>query len=410
MKRKQIIRYGGIALGVILLLSFIFSGSEDGDSLSATAEYGMFSNDVAASGELIASSSEKIMGPADGMRSVGIWSVNITDLIDEGTAVDSGDYIATLDRDEIGTKLKENEIEVQKAQSVYIQTKLDTSLKLREARNELANLKFAMEEAKIVVEESEFEPPATIRKNEIAYDKAKIQYEQTQENFVLKRKQFEAKMQEAQATLDQVLKKQERIISIMDKFVIKAPKSGVLIYSRNWDGKKIVVGSRINAWNPIVAELPNLTQMKSRTYVNEVDIGKVKEDQVVEIGLDGVPGKTLTGKVEYVATIGEQLSNVGAKVFEVSIVVDQSDSTLLPGMSTSNKIIVENMDSVLLIPLECIFTEDSANYVFVKGSYSVDKVEVKTGQSNQNFIVVEEGLEEGDEVLFQNPETEKEES
>ena len=90
-----------------------------------------------------------------------------------------------------------------------------------------------------------------------------------------------------------------------------------------------------------MAELPNLKHMKSRTYVNEVDIGKVKKDQIVEIGLDGVPDKKLSGKVEYVATIGEQLSNVGAKVYEVMIVIDDSDSTLLPGMSTSNTIFIK---------------------------------------------------------------------
>ena len=46
-------------------------------------------------------------------------------------------------------------------------SQLDTTLQLRETRDKLINLKYAVEEKKIILEQSKFEPPATIKQAEI---------------------------------------------------------------------------------------------------------------------------------------------------------------------------------------------------------------------------------------------------
>ena len=76
--------------------------------------------------------------------------------------------------------------------------------------------------------------------------------------------------------------------TVSDGFTITAPSDGMLIYSREWGGKK-EPGSRVSAWNPVVAELPDLTDMISKIYVNEVDISKVSKGQDVSIKIDAFP-------------------------------------------------------------------------------------------------------------------------
>jgi len=404
MNRKTIIY---IVIGIVAVIAlYALIPGDDGETaaMEATVNKGELIVHITSSGELLAAKSENIYAPGQGMRTVNIWQVNITDLIPEGTYVDSGDYIATLDRGEIGSKLKENELEIQKANSVFTQTQLDTTLSMREARNELTNLKFAMEEAQITLDQSKFEPPATIRQNKIALERAEIKYQQAVKNYQVKKLQFAAKMQEAQATLNQAIKKQEKIEAVLEDFVINAPKSGILIYAKSWNGNKKVVGSRISAWDPTVALLPNLTQMISQTYVNEVDIGKVSKGQSVEIELDGDPDKKLTGVVDYVATVGEQLPNSEAKVFEVKININETDSSLLPGMSTSNKILIAKHQDVLYLPIECIYSNDSVSFVYKKSGFGIEKQVVKIGANNVNFTIIQAGLNEGDRVLFSAPE------
>jgi hypothetical protein len=191
---------------------------------------------------------------------------------------------------------------------------------------------------------------------------------------------------------------------VLKQFNVLAPKAGMVIYRRNWDGNKMGVGATVNAWDNVVAELPDLSEMISKTYINEIDISKIKTGQKVQIGIDAFPEKKFTGTVIEVANIGEQLQNSNAKVYEVRIVVNEFDSILRPAMTTKNKILTSIIDSVLYIPIEAIFNNDSIAFVYKKDGGSVIKQQVIIGQSNDNEIIVRAGLEAEEEILLVPPE------
>ena len=65
------------------------------------------------------------------------------------------------------------------------------------------------------------------------------------------------------------------IQEVINGFTIMAPSSGMVIYVREWNGKKKGVGSQWQPWDPTVATLPDLSQMESQTYINEVDVRKI---------------------------------------------------------------------------------------------------------------------------------------
>ena len=139
--------------------------------------------------------------------------------------------------------------------------------------------------------------------------------------------------------------------------------------------------------------------MKSKTYVNEIDISKIKVNQEVRIGVDAFPDKKFTGKVIEVANIGQQLPNSNAKVFEVSIEVNEFDSILRPAMTTKNEILTSSFDSVLFIPLDCIQSNDSISYIYA-GNY---RKQVILGPSNENEVIIRAGLKAGEEVYLVPP-------
>jgi hypothetical protein len=144
--------------------------------------------------------------------------------------------------------------------------------------------------------------------------------------------------------------------------------------------------------------------MVSKTYINEVDVRKIKPGQLVEIGLDAFPEKKLTGIVTNVANVGEQRPNSDAKVFEATIEIQGTDEMLKPSMTTSNRIITSVLDSALFIPLECLHSkDDSISYVFVRKGIKKEKQEIKIGGTNNNEAVVELGLEIGDKVYLSVP-------
>lgn len=397
-----------ISIGVIILVAVIgFFAIRSGDTSTADLfvkpSVGEFVVDVVTTGELRAKNSKEIMGP-QGVREFRINNITIQRLIPEGTIVKQGDFIAELDRSEIMGKMQDVQLDLQSAQSQVTQAQLDSTLELSQARDNLINLEFALEEREIAVEQSKYESPAVQRQAEIELDRAKRQLAQETKNYQTKVKQAVAKLSEVEAELSKRQNELAKIRGLMSQFTIFAPDQGMLIYRRSWDGTKITEGGQISAWSPVVAELPDFSVMESVTYINEVDIQKIEVGQQVNLGLDAVADKKLTGKVVDVANIGEQRKNYDSKVFEVVIEVNESDSLLRPAMTTSNRIIINTFEDVLYAPLETVHTVDSLNFVFKKDGVSPVMQQVELGAMNENSVIIHRGVAETDELYLTVPE------
>ncbi|MBW6481338.1 MAG: hypothetical protein K0B37_18075, partial [Bacteroidales bacterium] len=88
------------------------------ENIKVPVEQGNFRISVFTSGELETQNSENIQGPS-GLRTVGLWNVQISELIPEGTNVKAGDWVATLDRAEISNRLQDRETELERLQSTF---------------------------------------------------------------------------------------------------------------------------------------------------------------------------------------------------------------------------------------------------------------------------------------------------
>ena len=293
MKKKQWLL---IASGlIILVLIFSLSSSDESlDELTSQSRKGTFSDDVVTTGELMAKNSVNINAPSD-LRRYRIYNVKIVDLVPEGTEVDSNEFIGSLEKSAVNQKIDDVDLEIEKFQSQYTQQKLDTALNLRASREAIKNLEYNQNQKEIQLEQSEYEPPATIRQIKLELEKAKRELSQKKETYIIEKHQAEAKMIEVGANLKKQMKYKEGLVNLQNQFVIMAPKSGMIVYHKEWGGSKRKVGSTIDPWNNVVATLPDLSVMLSKTYINEVDIRKVKVDQKVNISLDAFPKAQLEG-------------------------------------------------------------------------------------------------------------------
>ncbi len=400
MKRKNILIIIGLFLLIVIIWYLARTPDSSNKSIMITAKHGRFVIDVTTTGELQARNSEKIMGPSpSGLRDARIWQYRIESIIPDGTVVDSGAWVATLDRSDLENKIKDQELDVEKLKNQYVKTQLDTTMTLRNARDELINMKYSLEEKQIVVDQSIYEPPATKRQAKLDLEKTRRTYTQTSKNYKLKLEKAAADMKEVEANLNKSKRKLQEFVNLKKEFVIHAPKAGMVIYKRNWNGKKQGVGAQISAWNNVVATLPDLTAMNSKTYVNEIDISKVKKGQHAEVSIDAFPDKQFAGVVSEVANIGQQMRNSNAKVFEVIIQVNGYDSVLRPAMTTKNRIITEVIDSTVFIPIESLHSNDSISYVFMNHY----KQQVIPGKSNDNNIIILAGVNAGDKLYLIAP-------
>jgi len=357
---------------------------------------------VTTSGELRARKFVQIQGPPN-MQQAETYQTKIASIVPEGTVVKEGEVVADLDRSGIAAKISEVNLALQKAEAQFEQAMLDSTLNLSKAREEMRTMELALEEKKLAKEQAIYEAPTVKRQAEIDYEKATRALAQAKVDYKTKTEQAQAKMREVGADLERQKNRLNLMQTVMQGFSIRAPAQGMVIYVKEWNGKKKVAGSQVNAWDPTVATLPDLSVMESITYVNEIDVRKIAVGQPVLLSLDSDPSKKLPGKVVEVANVGEQRPNADAKVFEVKVLLQEADTTLRPGMTTSNAVETLAITDALYVPLEAVVNEGGTSYVYKRGGSNVVRQQVETGAMSDDEVVVKRGLAEGDRVLLSPP-------
>ncbi|TYA94783.1 efflux RND transporter periplasmic adaptor subunit [Seonamhaeicola marinus] len=403
MNRKKIVII--ISAIIVCLIGYYLLGSDkEGDiALTTKVEKGTFINEVLISGEAQSTSSKKINGPIAARR-FNIYQLKIQDLVAEGTIVKKGGYIGKLDASEVNGKINDAMLSLESAQSKYTQQQLDTTLTLKQERNAIKDLQFKIEDDKLELKSSIYEPPTTIKKLEINIEKNERDLKEKKEDYSIKKRKAVAKMVQVGTEVAKIKKKIEELGNLQKDFTIYSEDEGMVTYVKDWNGNKKKVGSTISPWEPAIASLPDLTKMESKTYSNEVDIRKIKKGLPVVIGFDAFPEIELTGEVTSVANVGENKRGSDIKLFQVLIKLNETNKNIRPGMTTSNRIKTHEVDDVLMVPLESIFTKDSISYVYTKSGYSTEKRQVKLGMANNQVIIVEEGLKEDETVFLSKPE------
>lgn len=407
MKRSQLLLLTGISLLLIGAYFFFRSPKKTSitENLVADVKEAPLAVRIHAPGELLARRSEKIKGP-DGLRSVGLYQLTIANLVPEGTVVKEGQFVASLDRTEMDSKIKESQAEIDKIITQLDQAKIDTAIEMRGMRDQLINISFSMKEKELTLELSKYEPQAIIQQAKLDLERAQRDLNQLETKLKLTKEKAIAQIEEINASYRQQEIKLNRLLELQFKMTITAPKPGMVIYARDWDGKK-QAGSQVSAWNPVIAELPDLSEMITKAYINEVDISKVMPGQEAKITIDAFPGKEFSGMVLTKANIGEQVRNFDTKVFEVIVLLSSIDSLLRPAMTTGISILVDSIPSTIQVPLEAI-QMDSVSFVYRKTKGSITKQEVVTGPANDISISIAAGLQLGDQVILNTPQNPEE--
>jgi HlyD family secretion protein len=405
MMKRTIMIISGIVVVIAIIVVVVISkanAKKNVSNLFVESMRGQFDIIVTTTGELQAKNSTDILGPNIGSnRNFRATDIKITDIVPEGTEVKKGDYIATLDKTTFDNNLKDELDKLTTYESNLEMKILDTAVTLSNYRDQIKNLRSSVDEAQIIVDQSKYEPPTTQRQAVISLEQAKRTLDQNIKSYALQVERAKSDMRNTKMYLSDEQQRVQDIQNILTQFVITAPSDGMIIYKRDRTGTKRKIGSSITGFDNVVATLPDMSSMISKTFVNEIDVSKVKIGQKVQLIVDAFPEKKYTGSVIYVANIGEQLPSADAKVFEVQIEVDGSDPILKPSMTTGNKIITQTLKDVTYIPLESVqLGADSVPFVYQKNG---KKQIIVLGESNENYVVVEQGLEAGVPIYLSTP-------
>ena len=188
-------------------------------------------------------------------------------------------------------------------------------------------------------------------------------------------------------------------------YTIDAPISGTIV------DKKVKAGDKLSANDAAMQNLCTIYDMsylELKLNVDELKIRSLKVGQEVEITADAVPGETYKGTISSILVAGTTAN--GSTSYPVTVRIDEMGD-LLPGMNASAKITTASVKDVLALPNAALVrgsyvlvTKDSPSAANAEASMTAPDgyvyVKVTTGISDDDYIEVKSGLQEGDTIAY----------
>ncbi len=144
--------------------------------------------------------------------------------------------------------------------------------------------------------------------------------------------------------------------------------------------------------------------MQVKTSVHESVLDQIRPDLRALIRVDAFPDRVYQGTVKSVAVLPDQGGwfSPDTKVYKTIVTIDEEVEQLKPGMTAVVEIDVDRLTDVLTLPIQAIVQVAKHTYCFVDVAGTPERRTVTLGRTNDKFIQVTEGLNEGDRVVL-NP-------
>jgi HlyD family secretion protein len=133
--------------------------------------------------------------------------------------------------------------------------------------------------------------------------------------------------------------------SKLDKTKIVSPVKGLVLSRLVEPGQTVTAGFQ----TPVLFKLTeDLRKMKLSVYVDEADVGRVREGMAASFTVDAYPGRTFSSRVQSIHNQSRTDNNVVS--YEAILAADNSELLLRPGMTATATIVSEKRDGLLLVP------------------------------------------------------------
>ena len=303
-----------------------------------------------------------------------------------GDSVQKGDLIAQID-----SVTQENEVK-----------NLQAQLLIDEADLNATQIAANVAKTQFLREQKLFKADATSRES----------YENAQNTYYLK---F-ATLEQIKAKINQTMIKLDTAKKDLSYTQITAPLSGTIVSVPVKEGQTL----NANQTTPTIAQIANLNELEIVMEITEGDITKIKPSQMVEYSILSNPQRKFYAPITTIdpglTTLSDgkygnsqnlnsnsSSSSNSAVYYYAKALAENKDNFLKIGMTTENRIIIEQSENVLIVPLNAVIDENGDKFVSVAldgFGAKFEKRAVKVGISDNMNIEILDGLQEGEDIIL----------
>ncbi len=387
----------------VLLLIFILSGCEKQENktpeLHVIKSETVFS--LVAQGELEAVKATPITATTSSRRPQTIaW------IADQYSLVKKGDVIVQFDGVSFQNEMDAAEFELVKLNYSRLQKNRELDNSLADFNNESDVVDFEY----VMAQKFNIDNPMLYTKIEMIDASDNEEFLEAKSNYIDNMSShFKGKSDSEVGLINSKSQMQKAKVEMnqanLDQLEILAPHDGIVVLKKGWDGSLPQAGKSVFPGMGL-ASIPDLSLMKAKIFVPEIEAVGLKKDQKVDIKLHAFPKLKFTGVISMVSKSAQpKKRNNPVKFFTVTVTINEKDEAiLLPGQRLDATIYTTEKSENIVVPIQTIFRKNGKSWVYHKtanGDYR--KKDVMTGICSTSQCIVESGLSEDDIIALIEP-------
>jgi multidrug efflux pump subunit AcrA (membrane-fusion protein) len=235
-----------------------------------------------------------------------------------------------------------------------------------------------------------------------------------QQEFDTKEKVYAANMRVAEIVAQEQMLHLGRHQNDLQKMTVMSPLNGLVVMEtdiRNGQPTQTAEGDQISPGR-LFMRVVDVSKMIVNAGVNQADVQSIRIGQKAKVRLDAYPDLVFDGRITAMGAIagqgGDPFRRSGSglylKTVPVQISIESSDERVLPDLSASADIQLQQIPAEVIIPRSAVKGDSNQRFVvYVRGPQGFEPREVELGDYNDTHVIVTAGLEAGEEVLLSEP-------
>lgn len=329
--------------------------------------------------------------------------MELLSLAKNGSWIKKGDTLAQIDPgylidhvDDIKSTITESRADVEKR-------KAEQGVELEALLQTLRVSKSQVDKAKLDASASEVRTDIERELLKLSLEESEARYQQSQLDMPQRKIIQEAEVKILGFTTERHIRHRSRHENDIRAYTVHSPMEGMVVLQSTYRGggesQQIQQGDQLNSGAPLM-KIVNPKSMQVEASINQAETTEMRIGQTATIGLDAFPGLKFQGKIYSIGAlaVGGWRSNYYIRSVPVRIAIEGADPRLIPDLSASADVVLEQNEKATLVPLGAIHEEGNKTFVFVKQGDQFVKREVKLGPANNLHAVALAGLSGGEDL------------
>ena len=338
--------------------------------------------------------------------------LQIVKLAKAGTQVKAGDIVVEFDGSTLRRTMQEKQSELRQAEAEIEQATAQSKITQEQNATELMRANYNIQRARLDVQKGETVSRIDNEKAKLAVADAEQKLKELQAKMTSDAAALEADLSNRRRKREKALFDFQRAERGLQNLQLKAPADGMVSVLPNYRASGPFGGGEVEfregdrAWpGALVAELPDLSSIHLLARLDETDRGRLTVGEEATIRIEAIPGREFKARIDRISVLArvDFSSWPPLRMFDLGMVVLDSDARIRPGMAAIARIPTDRVPDVVLVPTETIFQKDGRSVVYLLRGAAFEERPVEVTRRGRELAIIKSGVEPGDQVATRRP-------